>query len=604
MLNITVLLDSLLIGIAVITVVNHLILSVITADRLMHRLFAVMAISTAIFNTGNLVSYYSQTITDMAAAHHWRIFAACVFSIVYPWFAEKFTGHKLPLISWAASLTFAALLLINFLSPYSLAFSSIDRLDLITMPWGGQISRAIGPVTIGLRILYLAVFLVLLYSCYLAYLQYRQGKRAAAIALISSIGIFGFFIIINFYVITGKISFMFTGTYGFFAFIITMSLYLAGRLRRSVKLLEQNEQQLRSIIDNTDAVIYIKDNQGAYRMVNRRFEQIFGVTLDQLRGKTDIELFSPADAENLQRNDATILKHGDGMEFEESFDLEGSEHTYISLKVPLRDSANQVYGICGISTDITERKRLERELRSQKDLLEEKVADRTKALEKANSELEAFSYAVSHDLRAPLRAIHGFSSALLDEYRKKLDEDGQDFLNRINKATLKLREMIEALLDLSRIERQELKTEDVNLSALADEIVRDLQDAEPDRQIKIQIEDNLVVHGDPRLLRIVLTNLLSNAWKYTGSVETPMIEVGSEQIEDGVYYFVRDNGAGFDMAFRQNLLAPFRRLHSDKEFPGLGIGLSIVDRIIKRHGGILSAEGKVGAGAVFSFSLG
>lgn len=224
-------------------------------------------------------------------------------------------------------------------------------------------------------------------------------------------------------------------------------------------------------------------------------------------------------------------------------------------------------------------------------------------LEAANRELEAFSYSVSHDLRAPLRSIDGFSQALLEEYIDKLGGQGRDYLQRISAASQRMAQLIDDLLSLSRVTRSEMNRERVNLSLLVQTITEELRKVQPERRAEFAITPGLVSDGDMRLLKIALENLLGNAWKFTGKCPEARIEFGMIEYKDRPAYFVRDNGAGFDMAYAGKLFGAFQRLHSPSEFPGTGIGLATVQRIIHRHGGRIWAEGEVGKGAIFYFTL-
>jgi signal transduction histidine kinase len=228
-----------------------------------------------------------------------------------------------------------------------------------------------------------------------------------------------------------------------------------------------------------------------------------------------------------------------------------------------------------------------------------------RALRHANRELESFSYSVSHDLRAPLRSIDGFSRALVEDAGPVLDREAHGHLDRIRKATQRMGGLIDDLLALSRVSRAEMKRERVDLTALAEQIVGDLQRRPPARHVAVAITPGLAVEGDPDLLRLALDNLLDNAWKFSGRRIDATIEVGETRDEDGdPAFFVRDNGAGFDPAYAPNLFAPFQRLHAASEFPGTGIGLATVHRIVRRHGGHVWADGEVDRGACFYFTLG
>ena len=256
-----------------------------------------------------------------------------------------------------------------------------------------------------------------------------------------------------------------------------------------------------------------------------------------------------------------------------------------------------------IIRDITEKKKNEEELKRYKEHLERLVEERTARLELANKELEAFSYSVSHDLRAPLRSIDGFSQVLLEDYGKVLDRVAQDYLRRIRNATLRMEGLIDDLLNLSRITRSELTYEEVDLSSLAKEVIEEQIEREQRDNVNVRIHDGMKVKGDAKLLRIMLENFFSNALKFTSRNDRPEIEFGMTEIDGKLTYFVRDDGVGFDMSYVDKLFKPFQRLHSLKEFPGTGIGLAIIYRIIKRHGGVVWAEGEVGKGARFYFRI-
>jgi light-regulated signal transduction histidine kinase (bacteriophytochrome) len=236
--------------------------------------------------------------------------------------------------------------------------------------------------------------------------------------------------------------------------------------------------------------------------------------------------------------------------------------------------------------------------------LEHKVRDRTQALEEANSELEAFCYSVSHDLRAPLRSVDGFAKMLARDYANKpLDARGNDLMDRMSASTIRMGQLIEDLLNLSRIARGTIETEEVDLSGLAAEVAKELAVQNPGRQIEVSIEPDLSVTGDARLLRVALENLFGNAWKFTRAQAQPGFRFGRSESAEGPTFFVRDNGVGFDMAHSAQLFVPFQRLHSDSEFEGTGIGLATVQRVIHSHGGRIWAESRPGMGATFYFTI-
>ncbi len=233
----------------------------------------------------------------------------------------------------------------------------------------------------------------------------------------------------------------------------------------------------------------------------------------------------------------------------------------------------------------------------------EDLREITERLKATNVELESFSYSVSHDLRAPLRALDGFSKIMLEDYTGKLDAAGKDYLNRIRNASQRMAQLIDDLLSLSRITRREIKPERVDLTELAKSITKDLEKTEPTREAEFVVQEGIIADGDAHLLRIMLENLLNNAWKFTSKTASAKIEFGTANINSQHAYFVRDNGIGLDMAYAEKLYGAFQRLHSEEEFPGTGIGLATVKRIINQHGGKIWVESKVGKGATFYFKL-
>ena len=258
--------------------------------------------------------------------------------------------------------------------------------------------------------------------------------------------------------------------------------------------------------------------------------------------------------------------------------------------------------LAGVAIDISRRKEAEQEISRFNAELERRVSERTAQLQDINRELEAFAYSVSHDLRAPLRSIRGFCQVLIERYAGKLDALGEEYLQRTCESSVHMDRLIDDLLKLSHAGRSELRSRSVNLTGLAESITAELRDAEPNRQVEIVIAPGLRAQGDERLLRVALENLLRNAWKFTGPRPAARIEFGFSN-EGETAFFVRDNGVGFDPAYAGKLFGVFQRLHSASEFPGTGVGLATVQRIIQRHGGRVWAKAVVNGGATFYFTL-
>ena len=507
-------------------------------------------------------------------------------------------------------------------------------------------------------------------------------------------------------------------------------LRLVSTVRSGEDSLHEREHTLQAILDNSPAVIYVKDKQGKYLLANNRLADLLNLKNQEILGKTDFELFPHDVALQLKQNDQEVLASHSVKQIEEIVpSSDGEPQHYLSVKFCLFDKNNQEYAVCGISTDISERIRNERLIRQNeenlsslansafdgilvnqhgkhvftnqrmadligttveeilsssmefvvhpselenvrqrfkrrmqgnnepmqyetlfankktgepvpveiaafisqwqgeptgvvfvRDIRERKqavaeliryrqqletlVSERTAELQTAIQELESFSYSVSHDLRSPLRSIDGFSQLLLEDYGDKLDNNGKDYLSRVRKAAQHMAQLIDDILLLSRVSRYKLSISEINLSTMAMESITTLQELQPAREADVKIEPNITAKGDQRLLKIVLDNLLGNAWKYTGKCDKAIIEFGQRKENNKTVYYVKDNGVGFEMQYAEKMFGPFQRLHTLDEFPGTGIGLATVKRIIQHHNGEIWAEGKLGEGATFYFTLG
>ncbi|MEM7590255.1 MAG: ATP-binding protein [Cyanobacteria bacterium P01_A01_bin.83] len=356
----------------------------------------------------------------------------------------------------------------------------------------------------------------------------------------------------------------------------------------------QSPIALETIIDLLPYYLLVVDVKSkTILLTNSGLNQSLALSEAEIMGKTITECFGQEYVSQIIWQNEQVISSKQGLQIQEKVELAGEIHYFDTVVTPLFDAHGEIYALLRTSSDIPDLAATQEEL-----------SQRTLQLEAANRELESFSYSVSHDLQAPLRVINGFSQVLWSNYQPNLDERGQHYLQRIQANSQRMSDLIDALLQLSRITRTQMKVEYVNLSAIAREITEELRAEDSARQVELTIASDLQAKGDPQLLRIALSNLLHNAWKYTSNRTLAQIEFGSiTQNDSSLTFFIKDNGAGFDPEYADKLFTPFQRLHSQAEFPGTGIGLATVQRIIYRHGGKVWAEGECDRGAKVYFTL-
>lgn len=366
--------------------------------------------------------------------------------------------------------------------------------------------------------------------------------------------------------------------------------------------LRESEERFHVLIEQASDAIFLHDQDGRLSVVNKHACESLGYSREELLSMTatDVEVDFDLAAAQAEWN-----RIGAG----ETHTVYGHHRRKdgTCFPVEVRLSRCEIRGrryYLGLARDITERRRAEQELQDLNALLEDRVAERTRELTAANQELESFSYSVSHDLRAPLRAVEGFARAMAEDYGPVLDRQGQDYLNRVIGAAGRMSQLIDDLLSLSRISQSDLERHPVDASSMARAIAEDLAGSQPERAVEFEIEQDISLCADPRLLRVLLENLLGNAFKFTSKTPVARICFGaSREPGESPVCFVRDNGAGFDMQYAGRLFGAFQRLHPEGEFPGAGIGLAIVQRIVNRHCGRVWAEACPQEGATFYFLL-
>lgn len=391
--------------------------------------------------------------------------------------------------------------------------------------------------------------------------------------------------------------------------LVIVTLLASHSLYRTDVAKQEAEEQMHSekifsdtIINSLPGIFFMFNGEGKFIQWNRNMEFITGYDTEELRRLHTFDLVSPSEMEMAARKFAQAFEQGKAsLEFQ----LVTKEKACIPFYATgVRLTKHDERYIVGTGIDISERVAAEQKIRNLNLELEQRVVERTAQLTAANKELEAFSYSVSHDLRTPLRSIDGFSQALEEDYDVHLDATAKNYIQRIRAATQRMAELIDDLLQLSRITRSEVFPEFIDLTEIAWKIAEEISDADAQRSVEWRIEENVTAFGDARLLKIALTNLFDNAWKFTSKKSHALIEFGmTNDYGHKPEYFVRDNGAGFDRAHAQKLFAPFQRFHSLKEFPGTGIGLATVQRIMHKHNGTLRAESSDGNGASFYFTF-
>jgi PAS domain S-box-containing protein len=378
--------------------------------------------------------------------------------------------------------------------------------------------------------------------------------------------------------------------------------YLRHMLDNGRQKNEQSHEMFRSLFEHNPDAVYSLDLHGNFTSANARVAEMTGCEAEDILGSSFVRFVAPECME-MAKESFRKARIGEQISYDMVMvDADGNRRHINVANMPIMIHGH-FSGIWGIAKDISNRVETKEELRRLNESLEQKIRERTSELEQTIKEMEAFSYSVSHDLRAPLRIINGYAKLLSNEYEEKFDTDGKDFMKAIIDNTKYMGRLIDDLLNLSRLGREAVNPTFVNMNALLQVVLHEMHTEDQTITTNIRIHDLPPTVCDQMLIRQVWSNLLSNAIKYSRKKENPYIEIGSYEKGDSTVFYVKDNGAGFDMKFAAKLFGVFIRLHDRSEFDGTGVGLALVHRIISKHGGKVWANGKVGEGAVFYFSL-
>jgi PAS domain S-box-containing protein len=560
--------------------VTHFIAGLRRSFNPIHLSFALFAFAAGAHSLAYVWLHHALDAAQYMEAARWGILAGALSAAILPWFTRFYTGVGGVAIPTTISLIYCACAIANMILPYGLFFTRPPALTQFQLPWG-EIATVHVRAGANPR---LALFWVM-HLCTFAYMytsavrQYRRGQRRHALALLVSTSVLVLSIVGNVLTTLANLSSPYLAAFGFMALVLMMMSWISG------------DESFRSLVAQAAEGIFIADRNGRYVEVNAAGCDMLGWTRQELGCMSVLDIVAPVDRFEVEHHRETLLK---GAVVRGTWLFLRKDGTTFAGELSARLLSDG--RTLGLLRDTTETQRLMRSL-------EDRVVARTAEYAELNRQLESFAYSVSHDLRAPVRAIGGFTAVLLNDHAEKLDAEARRHLTRVHAAAGHMNELIEGLLQLAHVSHQSLQNEQIDLSKLAQDVIQKLREREPARSMQIICSPSLPVRGDRRLLTIALENLLDNAWKYTSRSSEPRVEFGCNYDGERSTYFVKDNGAGFDMQFAEHLFEPFQRLHSATEFAGTGIGLATVARIVERHSGKIWAQAVPGKGATFYFTL-
>lgn len=571
---------SILVGACWLAAVTHLFAGVRRSFNPIHLSFAAFAFATGAQSLAFIWLHHSTDVAQYVEATRWGSTAGALSAAALPWFARFYTRSVDRAIPAILAVVYVACIAVNVYLPYGFYFDQPPTLTHFQLPWGelatihqfGGFSKRL-------------VFTLLLNLCTFAYVfyacarQYRRGQRQPAMTLALSMSLVLIAIGLNIVIAAVGLRSMYLSSFGFLVLVLVMMYRLS------------SDESFRTVVAQASEGIFIADTRGRYIEVNVAGCELLGWTREELCHKHVYDIVAKEDLPKVAAQKDALLS-GAVIRGRWNFLRKDGSSFHGELSSRLLPDGR----LLGMLIDVTAQEEL---LRS----LEERVAARTAEYAELNRQLESFAYSVSHDLRAPVRSVGAFSTVLLQEHASQLSADAKRHLERIAAAASHMNELIEGLLQLAKVSHQPLRNEFVDIEAMIKNIVRTLREREPDRRIEVTCDDMPTITGDSRLLSIALHNLLENAWKYTSQRSQARIEIGCSSEPERLVFHVKDNGTGFDMQYAEHLFQPFRRLHTSNEFPGTGIGLATVARVIERHGGQIWAQAEPEQGAAFYFTF-
>jgi len=571
---------SILVGACWLAAITHFFAGLRRSFSPAHLSFALFAFATGAQSLAYIWLHHSTTVAEYVEAARWGSAAGAITVTSLVWFTRFYTRSDDHVFPIGLTAIYLALFIANLVLPYGLFFDHPPVLTHFDLPWGEQATiHVFGGFSRRLVATLLLNLVVIAYVFFACFRQYRRGQHHPAMTLAVSMSVVLLAVAANVVITSMGFRSLYLSSFGFLTLVMMMMYWLS------------SDESFRTVVAQASEGIFIADRRGRYIDVNAAGCELLGWSRDELCRMHVFDVISATDLPSVRAQRESLLS-GAIVRGSWTFQRKDGSEFVGELSSRLLPDGRML----GMLRDVTEQLEL---LRS----LEERVAARTAEYAELNRQLESFAYSVSHDLRAPVRAVGAFSSVLLNEHASQLSTEARRHLDRIISAARHMNELIEGLLQLAKVSHQALHRESLDLEQIVRTTLQRLRDRETERNVELVFKDLPRVRADHRLLSIAIQNLLENAWKYTSRRAHARIEVGCDTQSDRVVFYVKDNGAGFDMQFAEHLFEPFRRLHSAKEFSGTGIGLATVARVVERHGGQIWAQAAPDAGATFYFTL-